>query len=51
MMKVGDLVKHTYDATVWMVAKIDWSGALLLAWGDTQRWAMAHSVEVVNAAR
>ena len=50
-MKPGDLVKHTYDATVWMVAKIDWSGALLLAWGDTQRWAMVHSVEALNETR
>jgi len=50
-VKPGDLVKHTYDATVWMITKIDERGALLLAWGDTQRWAMVHSVEVLNEAR
>ena len=50
-MNIGDLVMHTYDATVWMIAKIDWSGALLLSWGGNERWAMADSVELINENR
>ena len=51
MVKVGDLVRFSLDGNVWLVIKIDWSGAAELTRAGLRHWAMQRQMEVVNAAR
>ena len=46
-----DYKKNEYAQMMCIVTEIDWSGALLLSWGDNERWAMADSVELINENR
>ena len=48
-MKIGDLVK--YAGNVWLIIKIDWSGAIELLCGDDRCWALEGNVEVISENR
>ena len=48
-MKPGDLVK--VDGNIWLVIKIDWSGAAELLRGGARCWAMRRQMEVISEAR
>jgi len=48
-MKPGDLVR--VDGNVWLIIKIDWSGAAELLRGEERCWAMRRQMELINENR